>query len=107
MLVLSYYILLTAFGIVTFTLALKNDDAIFDATDDYFLCEGQGVNHNSPCRRSFEQYNSPVVLALSLSILSLYPLYVLIFVVNIRELKQACTKIITTKTMKATIITLN
>ena len=92
----------TAIIIVAFTMIFKNGEAILNAIDDYFLCEGQGLNPSSPCRRNFEQYDSPVVLILALTVLALYPLYILIFVVNIRELKQICKrKFALTKSLKS------
>ena len=102
MLVLCYYMILTALAVVTITVILRNGEAMLDAIENYFLCELHGVNPSSPCRRDFEQYNSPGLLALTLSIIALYPLYVLIFVVNIRELKQFCKEIVLPNTLKLT-----
>jgi len=86
MLVLCYYMLITIMTIVTFSLMLRNEEILQTRIMDYFLCESQGVT--SQCQRNFEEFNSAVALALTLVILALYPLYVLIFAINYREVKE-------------------
>ena len=86
MLVLCYYMLITLISIANFSLMLRNESKLQTRIQDYFLCESQGIT--SRCQRNFEEFNNTVVLALTLVILALYPLYVLVFAINCREVKE-------------------
>ena len=76
-------------------LALEARDGIlgFFALLNYFTCEQRGYDYENPCsRQEFEQYNHPVLFGLASVALGIFPALLLIFTVNIKELKKKKSK---------------
>ena len=76
---------------VTTSLAIQARDGIvgFIALLNYFTCEQRGYDYENPCsRQEFEQYDHPVLFGLGTVGLGIFPALLLIFTVNIKELKK-------------------
>ena len=84
--VLCYYILLASASIIDFAYISENTDALHESTVNYFYCKSRGEDPNNPCPRDFEEFDVAIVTACTLIILSLYPLYVLMFAINFQEI---------------------
>ncbi len=84
----SYYLLITVLIIISFTWSATVYSAAFDAIKEYFLCEGQGYNPNRPCAKNHRKYNFDILIVITLAILALFPIYVLIVVVSVKDLKK-------------------
>ncbi len=91
LIVFCYYILLGVIALMAFTLAVKDDEIVAHEYETYFLCESKGIDPNNPeeCDRSgFEQYLTPGLMACAYILIGIFPALNLIFVVNIKELKE-------------------
>ena len=73
------------------TIVLRNQPIFIIQLKAYFLCESMGVPGNN-CERSFGRFNSKVSLVISYLFLGLYPIINLIYVVNVKELKNSCSR---------------
>ena len=88
---LSYYILVTVFSLTSFTLATRNSGPFVMQLQAYFACEGRGHDPDNPCdRNNFRQLAYPGVATTSFILLDLFPVVNLLYVLNIRELKDKC-----------------
>ena len=80
--------LITCMSIVAFTLLLTNGGSFANDIMEYFLCESIGIRPGNPCPRNYESYVFGKFLVVDLAVLALYPLYILIFVINFQEVKK-------------------
>ena len=86
-----YYFVLAIITLVTQSLVLRNREAFVDELIKYFACEQS--QPDTPCsREGFERLSYPVLIALSYTFLTLFPLINFLFVVNIRETKERLRK---------------
>ena len=88
---LSYYVLVTVFSLMSFTLTTRNSGPFVMQLQAYFACEGRGRDPDNPCdRNNFQQLAYPGVATTSNVLLGLFPAVNLLYVLNIRELKDKC-----------------
>lgn len=86
---LCYYMLVTALTQVTYVLTLKDFPTFVMNIFSYFICEKKGYDPDCPCSRSeFERFNYPTLTAFAYVTLALFPMCLLVFIVNIQELKN-------------------
>ncbi len=81
----------TLIGITNITLVLRSyREMVLEKILDYFVCESTGVSPGTTCSRSgFENADyTPVTLTINEFIVTLYVLVLLIFVINITEIKE-------------------
>ena len=91
MVVLCYYVVMTAFALVSFTLATRNSAPFTARLLDYFLCEQAGHDPDALCdRNTFRQLSHPEVTTVAIVLVTLIPLVNLVYAANPRELKEAC-----------------
>ena len=83
LLVFVYYILVGVLVLTGFSLGISTGDEKYKATVEYLQCEANG--HNNTC-----EYDPPHYPAITLIInvlLGLFPAIILVFAVNVREMK--------------------
>ncbi len=90
LLVLGYYLLLTCVSIADFMVIVRNSTPLKDSMESYFLCEQRGLQPGISCPRDFQRYSLSYAMIVLIVVLSFYPLYVLLFAVNITKLKKLC-----------------
>ena len=84
-----YYILLAAVALTSFTVELRNSELFVEELLNYFACEGKGNDPNNPCdRNTFRQLAIPWLTVVSLVLIFLLPAVNLVYVLNIKELKE-------------------
>ena len=91
LIIFCYYVLVVVIALIAFTVTTSNIGQFAAAVADYWLCELTGVDPENPCdelRASLERFQFPVLSSFSYILLWIFPAVNLIFVVNIRELKQ-------------------
>ena len=93
LIVLCYYVLSAVIALISFTLSTKNSEQFVSRLLDHFDCEMHGQDPENPMacdRNDFRQFSSPELAALVAALFSLFPVVNLVYVVNIKELKQKC-----------------
>ena len=84
-----YYVVFAVLALTTFTLTFQDRRRFSSALLYYFECESNGVDPNNPCDPNIYIKLEHVVLgSLSYTLLGLFPVLNLIFVISVRELKQ-------------------
>ena len=91
LLISCYYATFAVFIVTTFTITnvQQHEQFISDITD-YFMCEATGTVKE--CDLSFVDQTGDIFTILSIILIGLFPIVNLIYVLNIRELKQKITK---------------
>lgn len=95
---LSYYVILTAFVLTSFTLSVRNIEPFAAELLRHFTCEQRGQNPENPMlcdRQRFRRLAYPEVTAAAFVLLGLFPVVNLVYVLNVKELKEkwkACRK---------------
>ena len=75
--------------LTTFTIATRNSELFVEELLNYFACEGKGNDPNNPCdRNTFRQLSYPWLSAVSFVLLYVLPFVNLVYVLNIKELKE-------------------
>ena len=84
-----YYVLLTVVVLTTFTIKTRNSELFVEELSNYFACEERGNDPNNPCdRNTFCQLSYPWLSAISFMLLYMLPVVNLVYVLNIKELKE-------------------
>ena len=92
MILFSYYVLLAVVALTAFTIATRNSELFAEQLLNYFACEGKGNDPNNPCdRNTFHQLAIPWLSVIALILIFLLPAVKLIYVLNIKELKEKFT----------------
>ena len=87
LIVFCYYVILVIFTLISFTIATRNADQFSEELEKYFVCELIGPS--TPCpRQGFERLTQPEMTSIAYILLGLFPLANLVFVVNVREVKE-------------------
>ena len=86
--VFAYYIVFAVVTLVYFGLSTGSQGKLVAAIVDYFLCEADGFNAESPCPRNYERYTYPVLAATTYLLMGFIPAVSLIFVVHVQKLKH-------------------
>ena len=86
-----YYAIFAVFIVTTFTITnvQKHEQFTSDITT-YFMCEAAGTVRE--CDKSFVDHTGDIFTILSIILIGLFPIVNLIYVLNIRELKQKISK---------------
>lgn len=87
--IFSYFFIFLALSQTAFTIALRNTASFQAGLTEYFFCEATGIPGHT-CDRSFERVSGEIPIVLGFILLGLYPVVTLIYVVNVKELKEAC-----------------
>ena len=89
LIVFCYYIVLTVTALTAFTLGTRDKSLLLEELEELFVCESTAPPE--PCDISgFQHLTHAEVTALSYVLLGLFPSVVLIFAVNIKDVKQWC-----------------
>ena len=89
LLIFSYYLVLTIVSQITLTVRLIEIPKFITALQDYIFCERSGHNATSVCDRSDVEYHgNPLVTLLPFLAVEILPAMLLVFVVNIGEIKK-------------------
>ena len=92
LIIFIYYFAIAAFALVAFTELAIIGPEFEDDLGEYFACEATGLGASAipgkDCSRPQDRLGGVVVRTLSRSLLGLYPIVNLIYVVNVKELKQ-------------------
>ena len=84
-----YYVLLAVVDLTSFTIATRNSELFVEELFNYFTCEQNGNNPNSPCdTNNFRRLSTPWLTIVSLFLINLVPVVHLVYVVKINELKK-------------------
>ena len=83
LLVFVYYILVGVFVLTGFTLEISIADEKRTATVEYFQCEANGRNNNCP----YDPPHYPVIMLIANILLGLFPAIILVFAVNVNEVR--------------------
>ncbi len=92
MIVLIHFLILNIVTIVTFSLSLRNTEALNNSIRIYFECESQGHNPLKPCPKDYQNYSSPIFAAVTNILVAFATVFVLVYAINFRELKNFCMK---------------
>ena len=87
LIIFCYYVVLGVIALTTFTVTTRNVELFTEELGQYFLCEAVGPE--DPCDRSgFEELTHPELVAVSYVLLGIFPVFNVVFAVNVNELKQ-------------------
>ena len=76
-------------ALTSFTIITRNSELFVEELLKYFACEGRGNDPNNPCdRNTFRQLTYPWLTAVSYMLLYMLPAVNLVYVLNIKELKE-------------------
>ena len=79
-------------ALTAFTIATRNSEPFAEQLLNYFACEGKGNDPNNPCdRNTFRQLTIPWLSVIAFILLFLLPAVNLVYVLNIKELKEKFT----------------
>lgn len=82
---------LSVVALTTYTLSTANAPNSASQLLAYFICEQDGYQESDPCNReSFRQLAHPELITIVYVSLGIFPVVNLIYVVNIRELREKC-----------------
>jgi len=91
--VFVYFEFLVGFSLVTFSLNVRFNEEVRQGILEYFLCEQNGHDPRNPCSRSeIDRYGVPGVSAMSYIIFASYPIVNLIYAVNIKKVRELCSR---------------
>ena len=84
------YVILGLGATLAYAVSSASLGGLQSALLDYFECERCGVNSaEQPCDRSgFERFTNPIMITIGYSLLALYPVITLIYVVRIPRVSQ-------------------
>ena len=90
LIVFCYYVVLCVVALTSYTVTTKNTPIMVKSAKKHFFCEQSGHDPNEPCSRSeFEKLTNASGITLSYTLLmAVFPAVNLVYVVNIRELKE-------------------
>jgi len=89
--VLIYYIVLVSVTLSSLTVSLRNFDTLKEAMIRYFSCEVMGQNEQCSLN-DIHSLSHPFLLASSYIFICLFPVFQLIYVINIKEIKDGLRK---------------
>ncbi len=93
LIVCGYYIILVAMALSSLTLTTRNFHTLREALLRYFSCEQDGHDPNNPCsREDLEKILHPYPTAFSFVFIGLCPVFNMIYIVNIQEVKSTVKK---------------
>ena len=90
--ILIYFSLFLGTSQTALTFVLRNIPNYTSELKTYFLCESSGQLPGKVCERSFERLGWEIVIVIAYIILGCYPVVQLIYVVNVKDLKQELTR---------------
>ena len=88
---LCYYVVLTVFVLTSFTLSVRNIEPFSKELRGHFACEQLGQDPENPMlcdRQRFRRLAYPEVTAVAFVLLGLFPVVNLVYVLNVKELKE-------------------
>ena len=86
-----YYAIFAVFIVTTFTITnVQQHEQFINDIASYFMCEAKGTMNE--CDLSFVDQTGDIFTILSIFLIGLFPIVNLIYVLNIRELKQRIAK---------------
>ena len=104
LLVFIYYIFVSVFVLTTSALLEKTADTKHTAIAEYLQCEANG--RNNTCVYDTPHYDSAIVLIIN-ALLGLFPAIILVFAINVSEVravsKKAIKKLLKTTTFSTTV----
>ena len=75
--------------LTTFTITTRNSELFVEELLNYFACEGRGNDPSNPCdRNTFRQLTYPWLTVVSYMLIYMIPVVNLVYVLNIKELKE-------------------
>ena len=75
--------------LTTFTIITRDSELFVEELSNYFACEGRGNDPNNPCdRNTFRQLTYPWLTVVSFVLIFMIPAVNLVYVLNIKELKE-------------------
>jgi len=103
--VFSYYIVLSSIALTAFTLTARNIDNLVTNIIDYFLCEKDGFDPDHSCRQDLNvTIDNVTIVTLSYVLLAMFPAVNLIYVINVKELKDFIKKWLPRGSRKAALL---
>ena len=89
LIVLIYYMVLLVTALTALTLLTRDSQQFSTQLLGYFACEAFGHNPEMPCDpNTFRQYAHPEISAVALIFVAQFPTINLVYVVNIKELRE-------------------
>lgn len=88
--VIVYYMILGVVVLTIFTNSITDLGDLTTATREYFRCEGPGTGNATACeseRKEVERMVNIVPTTIAFVLLGLYPVFNLVYTVNVKELK--------------------
>ena len=89
LIIFCYFFVFLAVSQTAFAFALRNTPSFAAELAEYFFCEAAGIPGRT-CERSFERIAGDIPVAIGFVLYGLYPVVTLIYVVNVKELKEFC-----------------
>lgn len=90
--ILIYFSLFLGTSQTALTFVIRNIPSYVSELETYFLCESSGQLPGKVCERSFQRLGWEIVIVIAYIILGCYPVVQLIYVVNMKDLKQELTR---------------
>jgi len=94
--VFFYFTVLCSLALVTLTLRTKYGSAYQQSVMDYFVCEIRGrIGGDNQClefKSDIRRYSFPVIGTIAFVVLGLYPIVTLLYVVNVKTLREVCSR---------------
>ncbi len=93
LIVCAYYIVLVAVALSSLTISTRNIETLQEALVKYFSCEQDGLDQNNPCSQNdIEKLLHPYLRAFSYVFLGLFPVFNMIYIVNVQEMRNTIKK---------------
>ena len=89
LIICCYYIILGLGAPLAFTISSVYLNGLQRELQDYFECEGCGVDSNQICDRShYEKFVNPALITIGYSLFALYPVVTLIYIVEFSAMRS-------------------
>ena len=91
LIIISYYVISVVVTLTALVLATRDSTFFFTNLFKYFSCEAFGHDPEMPCDpNTFRQYTHTGILAAAHILVMLFPAINLLYVLNVKELREAC-----------------
>ena len=87
LIVFVYYILIGV-SLMVVTVLVINRESITDSLMEYFVCESVGMQPGKVCEKTFVKIPLEIAINVGFVLLGLYPVINLVYVVDIRAMKE-------------------
>ena len=103
LIIFIYYFAITAVALIAFTILGVVGPKFEEHLGEYFACEATGAIPGKDCSRPQDRLSGIIIYTLNRCLLALFSLVSLIYVVNVKELKQTFQRCKTLQSRRSTI----